>query len=70
MIAARLLRSDLPADDLEKVAIRELDVPSWRLPSSRLQRVQLLPIETAAAICAKNCVYTRLLCAKQREAMP
>jgi DNA polymerase I-like protein with 3'-5' exonuclease and polymerase domains len=67
MIAARLLRSDLPADDLEKVAIRELNVSSWRLPPAQMQRVQILPIEHVAAICAKDCTYVRLLAANQRE---
>jgi DNA polymerase I-like protein with 3'-5' exonuclease and polymerase domains len=70
MIAARLLRPDLPADDLEKVAIRELGVSSWRLPLAEMQRVQVLPIETVGAMCAKDCSYTRLLYDKQKGAMP
>jgi DNA polymerase I-like protein with 3'-5' exonuclease and polymerase domains len=66
LIAARLLRSDLPAEDLEQLAVRELDVAPWHLPRGEMNRVEVLPIETVAACCAKDCLYTRLLCAKQR----
>lgn len=57
MLAARLLRSDLPAD-LEKVAVRELDVPDWSLPPDDLKRIQFLPIQTVATYCGKDCRYT------------
>ena len=57
MIAARLLRSDL-SGDLEKVVVRELDVPEWALPPADLKRLLFLPIETIAARCAKDCRYT------------
>jgi DNA polymerase I-like protein with 3'-5' exonuclease and polymerase domains len=68
MIAAKLLRSDLSAD-LEKVAIRELDVPAWSLPMTDMKRMQLLSIDTVAAYCAKDCWYTLQLFRRQRECL-
>ena len=68
MIAARLLRSDLPAD-LKDLAVRELDVPDWGLSKAELKRIQLLPIEMVAAYCAKDCWYTTMLYRRQQACL-
>ena len=68
MVAAKLLRSDLPAD-LEAVAARELDVPGWALPSADIRRVQFLHIDRVAAYCCKDAWYTRKVFEKQREVL-
>ena len=67
MIAAKLLRSDKPAD-LKNVAVRELDVPDWGLSNADMNRIQYLPIERVAAYCAKDCWYTWLLYERQKVA--
>jgi DNA polymerase I-like protein with 3'-5' exonuclease and polymerase domains len=64
MIAARLLRSDLSAD-LEKVAVRELDVPDWSLSAADMKRMQFLPIETVATYCGKDCRHALELYRRQ-----
>jgi hypothetical protein len=69
MLAARLMRSDLPAG-LKALAMRELDVPDWSLPKADLARIEFLSIETVAAYCARDCWYTHLLYLKQRDACP
>ena len=68
MVAARLLRSDLPAD-LKAIAERELDVPDWGLSKAEIKRVQFLPIETVAAYCAKDCWYTLAIYRRQRACL-
>ena len=65
MFAARLLRSDLPAD-LKTVAERELDVTPWGLSSGDMARMQFLPINQVAAYCAKDCWYTLALYRRQQ----
>lgn len=64
MIAARLLRPDLPAG-LKETAVRELDVPDWGMAKQELERVQFLPIERVGAYCAKDVRYTLKLYEKQ-----
>ncbi len=64
MIASRLLHSDLPAG-MKEVAQRELDVPDWAMPKADITQVQILPIETVAVYCAKDCYYTMLLYRRQ-----
>jgi len=54
MIAAALLRSDLPAG-LKEVAVRELDVPDWGLSQADLQAIGFLPIARVARYCAADC---------------
>jgi DNA polymerase I-like protein with 3'-5' exonuclease and polymerase domains len=68
MIAARLLRSDLPAD-LKSLAARDLDVPEWDLPKGEKARIRFLPIEDVAAYCAKDCWYTLMLYRRQKECL-
>lgn len=68
MIAARLLRSDLPAK-LKTVAQRELDVPDWGLTDAEIKRVQVLPIEMIASYCAKDCWHTLLLYRSQKTCL-
>lgn len=68
MIAARLLRSDLPSD-LETVAMREFDVPAWGMPQADIKRVRFVPIERVASYCAKDCWYTLSLYREQRACM-
>ena len=68
MLAARLLRSDLPAE-LKDLAVRELDVPDWGLTKADIERVQFLPIERVARYCAKDCRYTLELYRRQRACL-
>ncbi len=68
MIAARLLRSDLPAD-LKELARRELDVPDWDMPAADKERIEFLPIESVAEYCAKDCWYTWLVYQQQTGAL-
>jgi DNA polymerase I-like protein with 3'-5' exonuclease and polymerase domains len=68
MLAASLLRSDLPSN-LKQVALRELDVPDWGLPQEQIQTVQTLPVDLVAAYCAKDCVYTHNLHQKQQTCL-
>jgi hypothetical protein len=68
MLAARLLRSDLPAE-LKGLALRELDVPDWGLTKADIERVQFLPIERVARYCAKDCRYTLELYWRQRSCL-
>jgi DNA polymerase I-like protein with 3'-5' exonuclease and polymerase domains len=68
MLAARLLRSDLPAE-LENLAIRELDVPNWGLTKADIARLQFLPIERVARYCGKDCRYTLELYWRQRSCL-
>ena len=68
MLAARLLRSDLPAD-LKTVAARELDVPDRGLTSAEMREIQYMPIETVAAYCAKDCSFTLELFRRQKSCL-
>jgi DNA polymerase I-like protein with 3'-5' exonuclease and polymerase domains len=68
MLAARLLRSDLPAG-LQETACRELDVPDWGLSARELARVQFLPIDRVAAHCGKNARYTLELYQRQQACL-
>ena len=68
MLAARLLRSDLPAE-LKDLAVRELDVPDWGLSKADIARVQFLPIEHVARYCGKDCRYTLELYWRQRSCL-
>lgn len=67
MIAARLLRSHLPAD-LKTLAARELDAPAWDLSPAEMKQFDLVPIDKAAGYCAKDCWFTWQLCQRQRAA--
>jgi DNA polymerase I len=68
MIAARLLHSNLSAE-LKEVAARELDVPDWDMPKADKQRIQFLPIERVAGYCAKDCLYSLMLCRRQQACL-
>jgi hypothetical protein len=68
MLVAHLLRSDLPAD-LEKLAVRELDVPEWGLSSKEMKTMQHQPIPVVARYCVKDCWYTHLLYRKQQPCL-
>ena len=68
MIAARLLRSDQPAD-LKNLAARELDVPDWGPAEADIGRAQFLPIERVANDCGKDCRYTLELYRRQRACL-
>ena len=66
MIAAKLLRFDLPAD-LKTLAELELDVPEWQLSRDELRQIRYVPIDTIANYCAKACWYTRTLYKRHSE---
>ena len=68
MLAARLQRSDLSAD-LEKLAVRMLDVPGWSLPQDQIKQIQTLPIDQVARYCAKDCIYTLRITEKQKPCL-
>jgi DNA polymerase-1 len=68
MVAARLLRSDLPAQ-LKEVAVRELDVADWALPPKELARIQFLPVERVAVYCAKDARYALELYERQKKCL-
>jgi hypothetical protein len=68
MLAARLLRSDLPAE-LKDLAVRELDVPDWGLTKADIERIQFLPIERVARYCGKDCRYTLEIYWRQRSCL-
>jgi DNA polymerase I-like protein with 3'-5' exonuclease and polymerase domains len=68
MLAACLLHSDLPAG-LVVTACRELDVPDWGLSARELARVQYMPIDRAAAHCAKDARYTLELYKRQKACL-
>ena len=68
LLAARLLRSDLPAE-LKDVATSELDVPDWGLSKFDIARIQFLPIDQVARYCAKDCWYTAQLLRKQHACL-
>jgi DNA polymerase I len=68
MLAARLLRSDLPVD-LKEVAMRELDVPDWGLSRNELRTIQFLPVEQVARYCGKDAAHTLALMGKQHECL-
>jgi len=66
MLAARLLRSDQPAD-LKRLAERELDAPDWGLPADELTNIQHLSVDQAGRYCAKDCYYTLQLFERQQQ---
>jgi DNA polymerase I-like protein with 3'-5' exonuclease and polymerase domains len=68
MLAARLLRADQSAE-LKVVAARELDVPDWSLPTSDMERLEFMPIDTVAAYNAKDTWYTLRLYRKQAKCL-
>jgi ribonuclease D len=68
MVAARLLRSDLPAD-LKALAARDLDVPDWSLSNQDLQRIQFLPIDRVARYCALDVWYTLQIMRRQEQCL-
>lgn len=66
LLAARLLRADLPAG-LKEVAVRELDVPDWGLAKQEMSKIAYLPVDRVARYCAKDVWYTLELMRRQTE---
>jgi DNA polymerase I-like protein with 3'-5' exonuclease and polymerase domains len=65
MLAAKLLRSELPAS-LKEVAQRELDALDWGLSAQEMKEIQYLPIDRVARYCAKDVYYTLKLMQRQK----
>ena len=68
LLAAKLLQPDLPAD-LEKLAIRELDVTPWSLSSESMDAFQTVDLGTASSYCGKDVLYTYQISQTQKKAM-
>ena len=68
LLAAKLLQPDLPAD-LEKLAIRELDVTPWSLSSESMDAFQTVDLGTASSYCGKDILYTYQIAQTQKKSM-
>lgn len=68
MLAARLLRSDLPAG-LKVVVLRELDVPDWSLTPGELGVIQFLAVDRVARYCGHDAAYTLQLYERQQRCL-
>ncbi|MCY2941968.1 MAG: hypothetical protein NTV50_09925 [Planctomycetota bacterium] len=67
-LASKLLQPNLPAD-LEKLAIRELDVAPWSLSSESMSAFQSVDLAIASSYCAKDVLYTFQISQTQKKAM-
>ena len=67
-LAAKLLQPNLPAD-LQKVAIRELEVTPWLLNYKSMKTFQAVDLGTASNYCAKDVLYTYQISQTQQKAM-
>jgi DNA polymerase I-like protein with 3'-5' exonuclease and polymerase domains len=67
-LASKLLQPNLPAD-LEKLAIRELDVAPWSLSSESMDAFQTVDLGTASSYCGKDVLYTYQISQTQKKAM-
>lgn len=68
LLAAKLLQPDLPAD-LEKLAIRELDVTPWSLSPKSMKAFQSVDLNVASNYCGKDVLYTYQISQIQQKAM-
>ena len=67
-LASNLLQPDMAAD-LEKVAIRELDVTPWSLSLKSMNAFQSVDLSIASSYCGKNVLYTYQISQIQQKAM-
>ena len=67
-LASKLLQPNLPAD-LEKLAIRELDVAPWSLSTKSMGAFQTVDLVTASNYCGKDVLYTFQISQTQKKAM-
>ena len=67
-LASKLLQPNLPAD-LEKLAIRELDVAPWSLSSESMNTFQAVGLNVASSYCGKDVLYTYQISQTQKKAM-
>jgi|688.fasta_scaffold05620_7 DNA polymerase I-like protein with 3'-5' exonuclease and polymerase domains len=67
-LASKLLQPNLPAD-LEKLAIRELDVSPWSLSPKSMKAFQSVDLNVASNYCAKDVLYTFRISQTQKKAM-
>lgn len=68
LLAAKLLQPNMPAD-LEKVAIRELDVAPWSLSPKAMKAFHAVNISIASSYCGKDVLYTFQISQTQKKAM-
>ena len=72
-LASKLLQPDMTKDlepaDLEKVAIRELDVTPWSLSLESMNAFQSVDLSIASSYCGKNVLYTYQISQIQQKAM-
>ena len=72
-LASKLLQPDMTKDlepaDLEKVAIRELDVTPWSLSLKSMNAFQSVDLSIASSYCGKNVLYTYQISQTQKKAM-
>lgn len=67
-LASKLLQFDLPAD-LEKLALRELDVAPWSLNFESMNAFQAVDLVIASSYCAKDVLYTYQISQTQKKVM-
>ena len=67
-LASKLLQPNLPAD-LEKLAIRELDVAPWSLSTKSMNAFQAVDLVIASSYCAKDVLYTYQISQTQKKVM-
>ena len=67
-LASKLLQPNLPAD-LEKLAIRELDISPWSLSPKSMKAFQSVDLNVASNYCAKDVLYTFQISQTQKKAM-
>ena len=67
-LASKLLQPNLTAD-LEKLAIRELDVSPWSLSPKSMKAFQSVDLNVASNYCAKDVLYTFQISQTQKKAM-
>ena len=68
LLASNLLQPGMAAD-LEKVAIRELDVTPWSLSPRSMNAFQSVDLSIASSYCGKNVLYTYQISQIQQKAM-
>ena len=72
-LASKLLQPDMTKDlepeDLESVAIRELDIAPWSLSTKSMDAFQTVDLGTASNYCGKDVLYTYRISQTQKKAM-
>ena len=63
------MTKDLEPEDLERVAIRELDVTPWSLSPRSMNAFQSVDLSIASSYCGKNVLYTYQISQTQKKAM-